>query len=189
MDYLAICTIAVALAMDAFSVCISSGAIIKTPDAHHYFRLGFHFGLFQFMMPVIGYMGGSLLETYIEPIDHWIAMGLLSFIGLKMLKDAFSKDKVDQKRDINRDPSRGLNLIMLSIATSIDALAVGISLGILDRPIIVPSIIIGIICAAFSLLGLYLGKRAASYLGKKAEALGGVMLIIIGIKILFEHLA
>ncbi|HOW81447.1 MAG TPA: manganese efflux pump MntP family protein [Spirochaetota bacterium] len=184
MDYYSIIIIAVALAMDAFSVSISAGAAIGNPGPRHYFRLAFHFGLFQFMMPVIGYLGGMYLEGFIRDFDHWIAGALLWIIGGKMLKESFGSDE----KKFETDPSRGISLIMLSVATSIDALAVGISIGVLNNPILVPSVIIGIVCSIFSAVGVALGKKAADIFGKKAEAVGGVMLIIIGIKILFEHL-
>ena len=185
MDYVSILIIAVALAMDAFSVSISAGAAIGNPGVRHYFRLAFHFGLFQFMMPVLGYFGGLYLEGFIKDFDHWIAAGLLVIIGGKMLKESFG----DEEKKFDKDPSRGLSLVMLSVATSIDALAVGISIGVLSKPIIIPSVIIGIVCSIFSAAGVALGKKAADIFGSKAEAAGGVMLIIIGIKILFEHLA
>lgn len=185
MDFVSIFVIAAALAMDAFSVSISAGMIIKRPGPRHYFRLAFHFGLFQFLMPIIGYFGGNYLEHYIKHYDHWIAFGLLSLLGIKMIKDAFSEDNEEPG---TRDPSRGLSLIVLSIATSIDALAVGLSFGLLDQPVLFPSIIIGVTCSVFSIAGITIGTKAAALVGKKAEAVGGIMLIIIGIKILIEHL-
>ena len=186
MDLLAIFTVAVALAMDAFSVSISAGMIIKTPGFRHYFRLSFHFGFFQFMMPLIGYFFGSYLESYIKDYDHWLAFGLLAFIGLKMIREAFSKQKdVSVKR---KDPSRGFNLILLAVATSIDALTVGLSLGVLNQPVLFPGIIIGITCSLFSVAGVFIGQKAGNVFGRKAEAIGGIMLLIIGIKILYEHL-
>lgn len=184
MDLLSVVLIAIALAMDAFSVSISAGMIIKNPDLRHYFRLSFHFGLFQFMMPVIGYLAGAYIENYIKDYDHWIAFGLLLFIGIKMIMESFSKKEKDESR---KDPSKGLRLIVLAIATSIDALAVGLSIGVLNRPIVLPSIIIGIVCSLFSVIGITIGKKL-SQANKKAEIIGGILLIIIGIKILTEHL-
>ncbi|MBN2041829.1 MAG: manganese efflux pump [Spirochaetes bacterium] len=183
MDFLSVIIIAIALAMDAFSVSISAGMIIKNPDFRQYFRLSFHFGLFQFMMPVIGYFIGAYVEDYIKDYDHWIAFGLLFFIGSRMIYEAFSK-KAEESR---KDPSRGIRLIVLAVATSIDALAVGLSIGVLNRPILLPGIIIGVICSLFSITGITIGKNL-SKVSNKAEILGGILLIIIGIKILFEHL-
>lgn len=185
MDLVEILIIAVALAMDAFSVCISCGMIIAEPDLRHYFRLSFHFGLFQFMMPIIGYFGGLYLETYIKSFDHWIAFGLLLFIGLKMIYEAFFHK--EETCEPARDPSRGWPLIVLAVATSIDALAVGLSLGVLGRPILVPSVIIGVVCALFSIIGISIGRRVGALVGKRAEAAGGLMLVAIGIKIVIEH--
>jgi len=174
MDLISIFTVAVALAMDAFSVSISAGMIIKKPDFGHYFRLSFHFGLFQFVMPLIGYFFGSYLERYIRDYDHWIAFGLLAFIGLKMIREAFSK-KEDTSVE-RKDPYRGLNLVLLAVATSIDALTVGLSLGVLNQPVLFPGIVIGVTCSLFSIAGVFIGKKAGSLFGRKAEALGGIML-------------
>jgi manganese efflux pump family protein len=189
MDLLSIIVVAVALAMDAFSVCVSCGMIIARPGFGHYFRLAFHFGLFQFMMPIIGFFGGMYLESYIKAYDHWIAFALLLFIGLKMVREAFRKESPDCPAGERKDPSRGWSLIVLAVATSIDALAVGLSIGVLNRPILLPSVIIGVVCALFSVIGVALGNRAGSLVGKRAEAIGGLMLVGIGIKILIEHMA
>ncbi|OHD67931.1 MAG: hypothetical protein A2W19_06700 [Spirochaetes bacterium RBG_16_49_21] len=186
MDMISIFIIAVALAMDAFSVCISCGMIIPDPGFRHYFRLAFHFGLFQFMMPVIGYFGGIYLGSYIESYDHWIAFGILVFIGLKMIREAGARKK-DEQNACPNDPTRGWSLLLFAVATSIDALAVGLSLGILNRPILLPSAVIGVVCASFSIIGIAIGNRVGSLAGKRAEAVGGVMLIAIGIKIVVEH--
>ena len=185
MDLLSVIIIAIALAMDAFSVSISAGMIIKNPDFRQYFRLSFHFGLFQFIMPVTGFFAGAYIEDYIKDYDHWIAFGLLLFIGAKMIKEAFSQSKDDT---IQKDPSKGISLIILSVATSIDALAVGLSIGVLDRPIILPSIIIGVVCSLFSITGITIGKKLSS-VNRKAEIIGGILLVIIGIKILIEHIS
>ncbi len=187
MDLLSIIVVAVALAMDAFSVSISCGIVIAAPDFRQYFRLAFHFGLFQFMMPIIGYFCGKYLEGYIKTFDHWIAFGLLLFIGLKMIHEALSREEESCRRV--KDPSRGWSLIVLAVATSIDALAVGLSLGVLGRPILFPSVIIGVVCTLFSVIGISIGRRVGPLVGKRAEAVGGVMLVAIGVKILIEHLA
>ncbi len=137
------------------------------------------------MMPVIGYLFSTQLKYYVSVYTHWIAFSILLVIGLKMLKDAFSKE--NDTKD-NPDPSRGMSLVILSLATSIDALAVGFSIGLQDQSILYPSIIIGLICSLFSIIGVFIGKKASTLLGKKAEAIGGILLISIGIKILIEHL-
>jgi putative Mn2+ efflux pump MntP len=186
MKPLTIILIAVALAMDAFSVCVSCGMIIIKPRYRHYFRLAFHFGLFQFMMPIIGYYIGMHLGSLIAGFDHWVAFGLLLVIGIKMIRESFaSKPAKDLAK---KDPSRGFTLVSLAVATSIDALAVGISIGMLSGPIMLPSLIIGIVCGMFSIAGIAIGNRMGPLFGKRAEAVGGIMLIGIGIKILAEHL-
>ncbi|MBP7586025.1 MAG: manganese efflux pump [Spirochaetes bacterium] len=185
--FLEIIIIAIGLAMDAFSVSISAGMAVKKPDAGHYFRLSFHFGLFQFLMPVIGYFAGVYIERYIRDYDHWLAFTLLVFIGVRMIYAALFGDEESVQIE-ERDPSRGWSLVVLSVATSIDALAVGLSLGVLGRAIFVPSVIIGVTCALFSLAGVYIGRRAGALVGRRAEALGGAMLVLIGLKILADHM-
>ena len=187
MDLLVIAMIAVSLAMDAFSVCVAAGVKISTPNYRHYFRLSFHFGLFQFLMPVAGYYSGVLVAELISSYDHWIALVLLSFIGIKMIRESFTKNDDDDKAG-QSDPSRGLTLILLSIATSIDAAAVGFSFAALEIPVLIPAVFIGIICLLLSAAGLYLGSKIGSRTGVWAERFGGVILIFIGFKILFEHL-
>lgn len=182
-DIISVVAIAIGLAMDAFSVSIVAGITIEKPDIGHYARLSFHFGFFQFMMPLIGYAAGISVYTLIKNYDHWVAMIILTIIGVRMIWESFSTEE----HNTNKDPSRGLTLILLSVATSIDALAVGLSLGVLQKPILLPSVIIGVVCALFSVMGIYLGKRVGALLGKRAERIGGVILIIIGIKIVFDH--
>lgn len=171
------------LALDAFAVSLSTGALIKTRTWRDYFRIPFHFGLFQFLMPIIGWYLGSTIEPLIAEIDHWIAFLMLAIIGGKMIKAAFSKEKEVQ----SSDPSRGISLIILSIATSIDALAVGFSLALLRYNIWYPSILIGIITAVLSLIGLFAGNRLGNKFGNIVEVFGGVILISIGIKIVLTH--
>ncbi len=187
MDDLTILGIAVSLAMDAFSVSIIAGVVIDKPDFRHYFRLAFHFGLFQFFMPIIGYAGGVMLEKVVGMYDHWIALILLSIVGIKMIRESFSRDSGEERKNA-RDPSRGASLILLSIATSIDAIAIGFSFGMMNAPILYPSVIIGVTCALFSVLGILIGKKAGKYLGRWVERAGGIILISIGFKILYEHL-
>ncbi len=185
MGFIEMAGIALSLTMDAFSVCVAAGVKIRKPAFRHYFRMAFHFGLFQFMMPIIGYYGGVLLQDYISRYDHWVAFTLLSIIGLKMIWETLGHKDEDRNQS---DPSRGKTLIMLSIATSIDAAAVGFSFALLKIPILVPSIIIGLVCMSFSALGIFLGRMIGSMIGIWAERLGGVTLIAIGVKILADHL-
>lgn len=182
----AIVFIAIGLAMDAFSVCIVSGVKIRKPNTWHYFRLSFHFGFFQFLMPIAGYYSGVFVESIISHYDHWIAFILLSLIGIKMIWESKDQDSTEDE-DNHKDPSRGISLITLSIATSIDAAAVGFSFAALQIPIFMPAVIIGFVCIAFSAAGLFIGNRIGLFVGSWAERLGGFVLIMIGLKILIEH--
>jgi putative Mn2+ efflux pump MntP len=184
VDLIAILFIALGLAMDAFAVSITSGFTTKQLKVNHAFRLAAFFGLFQAIMPVIGWLAGFGLRDFISGIDHWIAFGLLSIIGVKMILES-TKMSPDKKID----PLNIYVLLMLSIATSIDALAVGLTLSVLNISIITPAIIIGIITFLLSFIGVFIGDRFGHFFENKIEALGGLILIGIGIKILIEHLA
>ncbi len=183
MNYTIIIIIAFALALDAFAVALAAGASLGRADKHQLFRLSFNFGLFQFLMPVIGWIGGVQIEKIISSFDHWIAFILLGFIGGKMIFESFRKAEASFKKDI----TKGSSLIALSIATSIDALAVGLSLAVINVPIIIPSIIIGIVASVMTLIGMLLGGKFSMKFGKKMELIGGIVLIIIGLKILIDH--
>lgn len=187
MNLLTITGIAVALAMDAFAVSVAVGIQLKTIDFRQFFRLSFHFGLFQALMPIIGWSAGLSIRSLIEAWDHWVAFGLLAMVGGNMVREAFKKN--DDDKPETRDATRGLTMVMLSIATSIDALAVGFSLSIINEPIIFPAIVIGIVALIFTIVGMNLGKVASesSKLKPYAEFLGGVVLLGIGLHILYEH--
>lgn len=186
MQLFNITAIAVALAMDAFAVSIAAGVTLKQISFRQNFRLAWHFGLFQAMMPVLGWSAGLYIRAWIENYDHWVAFILLVFVAQGMLRAAFEKEKIEEKR---KDPTRGITLIMLSIATSIDALAVGLSLSMLEISIWTPAIIIGLVAGAFTTVGIHLGKKigTAKLLGRYAEIAGGCVLLLIGINILREH--
>jgi manganese efflux pump family protein len=178
--------IAVGLAMDAFAVSIGAGLTLKTVDARQTFRLAWHFGLFQALMPVLGWLAGRSFARWITPVDHWIAFGLLGVIGGKMIYEAFKDDDREEPR--RSDPTKGWSLVLLSVATSIDALAVGLSLALLGVSIWWPAIVIGLVAGAFTTVGMQLGKRFGALLGRRMEVVGGVILIAIGVQILVEHL-
>ncbi|MGC9325578.1 MAG: manganese efflux pump MntP family protein [Desulfomonilia bacterium] len=184
MDLFTIVFIAIGLAMDAFAVSITSGATMGKLGIRHAFRIALFFGGFQALMPVIGYLSGLSVRHYLEEIDHWIAFGLLLGIGCKMIYESVFLDDAEKKPD----PTNLIVLIGLSVATSIDALAVGISLSLIKIEIIVPAVIIGLITFSLSLLGIYLGKQLGHLFERKIEVLGGLILIGIGVKILLEHL-
>ncbi|MGL1932372.1 MAG: manganese efflux pump MntP family protein [Desulfotalea sp.] len=180
--------LAIALAMDAFAVSISVGISLRKISFRQGFRLSFHFGLFQALMPIIGWIFGNSISIFTESYAHWIAFFLLAIVGTNMIREAFSNDENETDK---KDPTRGTNLIVLSIATSIDALAVGLSLSMLDLSIVWPAIIIGIVASCFTLVGMHLGKKISEL--KKtatyAEILGGIVLWAIGLNILFEKYA
>ncbi|HPZ07826.1 MAG TPA: manganese efflux pump MntP family protein [Candidatus Eremiobacteraeota bacterium] len=184
MDLFSLLFIAFALAMDAFAVAISTGIILKQITFRQFFRLSFHFGFFQFLMPVIGWLAGLTVQEIIRSYDHWIAFLLLLFIGIKMIYEAFHEEYEDK----NPDPTKGLNLVVLSVATSIDALAVGFSLALLRIDIWFPSLLIGIVAMIMTFLGMNLGKKVGLFFGKRISIMGGIILCIIGIKILISHI-
>lgn len=184
MDLISIFFLAIALGMDAFAVAISAGIILKKVTFRQFFRLSFHFGLFQFLMPVIGWLAGLSVQKFIQHYDHWIAFVLLAFIGGKMIYESFQKEEEENKND----PTKGASLVILSIATSIDALAVGFSLALLRISIWFPGIVIGIVAMVMTLLGMFIGKGAGLLFGKRVSVMGGIILLVIGIKILIEHM-
>lgn len=185
MDFLTLFGIAVALAMDAFAVALGTGMKLATLTGRHLFRLGFHFGLFQALMPIIGWLAGLTVQKQVAAWDHWIAFGLLAFVGGKMLKEAFAKE--DDRAEAS-DPTRGLSLVILSVATSIDALAVGFTLSMLGVSIWTPALVIGLVAGVLTVVGMLLGRRAGDHWGPRVEIVGGLILIGIGVKILMEHL-
>ncbi len=137
------------------------------------------------MMPVLGWLAGSSIASLIGAFDHWVAFGLLAFVGGRMVRSGFDPDA---EAEIGQDPSRGRTLVMLAVATSIDAFAVGLGLAMLQINIIYPSIIIGVVTASLSLLGLALGTRLGEMFGKGMEIIGGLVLIAIGLRVLISHL-
>jgi putative Mn2+ efflux pump MntP len=178
--------IAVALAMDAFAVSVAAGVTLKSVSTRQTFRMAWHFGLFQAMMPVIGWGAGLTVRQYIEAYDHWIAFVLLAFVAQGMLRSAFAAEKAENSC---KDPTRGMTMVMLAVATSIDALAVGLSLSLINISIWTPALIIGVVAGAFTTLGMHLGKMIGCLpqLSRWAELTGGIVLLAIGVNILREH--
>jgi len=182
MDIFSLVLISVGLAMDATAVSMTYGAMIKEDRAYHALRFASSFGIFQVIMPCIGWAAGTSISKFIAGFDHWIAFGLLVFIGCKMIYEASVIEAGE------RSPAVPLNtLLMLSLATSIDALAVGLSFALLNVNIISPVIMIGVVTFAMSLAGFVIGKRVGSLFENNMEKAAGVILILIGIKILMEH--
>ena len=184
MDFLTIVFIAVGLAMDALAVSLGIGTGQYACETRPQFRLWFHFGLSQALMPVLGWLGGLSVQAYIADFDHWVAFVLLAFVGGRMIRSGISDG--DDVQDC--DPSRGSMLVLLSIAVSIDALAVGFSLAAMRVSIFYPAVVIGLVTATLSAIGLRLGGRLGQTFGKRMEIIGGVILIAIGLRILISHL-
>lgn len=184
MSLLEIFLIALGLAMDAFAVCLCAGTTGFINGPRPVFRLAFHFGLFQALMPALGWLVGVGVERYISAFDHWVAFGLLAFVGVRMVRSGLDVD--DDGPCV--DPSRGGTLVMLAIATSIDAFAVGLSFAVLRVSIVWPVIIIGLVAALMSILGIYLGNRLGQTFGKRMEVIGGLILVIIGIRVVISHM-
>ena len=185
MDYIILILIAVALAMDAFAVSISCGIIIKDVKLKHALKIALFTGFFQGFFTFLGWLGGIYIAHLISNIDHWIAFVLLVVIGTKMIYESI---KIDSDEDKKFNPLKFSVLILLGIATSIDALAIGLSFALLNVSILVPVILIGIMAFGFSVLGVLIGKKAGQVFGNKVEIIGGFILIGIGVNILISHL-
>ena len=184
MHILDVLLVAVGLAMDACVVSAGAGASGRSTGHRASFRLGFHFGLFQFLMPILGWFAGSAIASTIASVDHWIAFAVLAVVGARMIKGGLDSGEESS----SGDPSKGWSLILLSIATSIDALAVGFSLAMIGVEIWFPAVVIGLVTAAMSVMGLHLGARLGSRFGSRMEVVGGVILILVGVRIVIEHL-
>jgi len=186
MNNYSILLIALALAVDAFAVAVTTGIILPKVNFRHTFRLAWHFGLFQGGMAVLGWAGGITFRALIESFDHWLAFFILALVGGRMIHQALNNDGESKALT---DPTRGFSLILLSVATSIDALAVGLSFAFIQVSIWMPALIIGVVASLLTAVGLHLGRmiRYADRLGTAAEIGGGLVLIVIGITILFDH--
>ena len=183
MDLVTIIVIAVGLAMDAFAVSIVSGSVYQQLHVRHALRMAVFFGGFQAVMPLIGSLAGMSVKDYIADYDHWVAFGLLAAVGGKMIYESFKIESAEK----NFDPSNLLVLLVLALATSIDALAIGITLSLIVSSITVAVIIIGLVTFVLSYLGVFIGKRFGHFFEDKIEAVGGIILIGLGVKIVLEH--
>jgi putative Mn2+ efflux pump MntP len=184
MEVITIIVIAVGLAMDAFAVSIVSGSVYRQLHVKHALRMAVFFGGFQALMPLIGSLAGLSAKDYIANYDHWVAFGILGAVGGKMIYESFKIKSVEE----NFDPANIIVLLVLSVATSIDALAVGLTLSLITRSIAGAVTVIGLITFFLSYLGVLIGKRFGHFFENKIEILGGLILIGLGIKILIEHL-
>lgn len=185
MPFWTIFLIAIGLAMDCFAVSLGVGTAGTAIGPRPTFRLFFHFGLFQGGMTILGWLAGKTVVTYISAFDHWLAFGLLVFVGVRMIRSGLRKDG---EVPALADPSRGMTLVMLSVATSIDALAVGLSLAFLEVNVFWSAFVIGSVSAALSFAGLMLGNQLGIRFGKTMETIGGLILIGIGLRVLITHL-
>lgn len=185
MPFWTIFLIAIGLAMDCFAVSLGVGTAGTASGPRPTFRLFFHFGLFQAGMTLLGWLAGKTIVSYIAGVDHWAAFALLLFVGVRMLRGGLRREGETPSIP---DPSRGMTLVMLSIATSIDALAVGLSLALLSVNVYWAALMIGGVSAVLSLLGLQLGNQLGMRFGKSMEVVGGIILVGIGLRVLLTHL-
>lgn len=184
MDVWALLLIAVGLAMDSFSVSITSGLSLKSPRIRDGLKIGAFFGFFQAFMPILGWLGALTLIDLISDYDHWAAFFMLLLIGFKMIRESAA----GEKGGLRINMLTWLVMLGLSVATSIDALAVGATLAFLHVKILTPVVLFGVVTFLLSFAGMYLGNRIGKILGRKIEGLGGALLILIAVMILLEHL-
>jgi len=186
MSLVMVLGLAVALAMDCFAVSMGLACGTKGLTGRQTVRMAFYFGGFQFGMPVLGWTAGESVVRFMKGIDHWIAFGLLLAVGGKMLYEAFNLS--EEEKACRPDQTRGARLLLLSVATSIDALAVGLSLGVIKTGILYPASVIGAVCFIMTIVGARLGPVVGRAVGKRAELLGGLILVGIGLRVLYDHL-
>lgn len=182
MGIIELLIIAIGLSMDAFAVSVGKGISTQNIKLRHYLSVGLWFGGFQALMPMIGYLLGATFTTVVSDFDHWVAFFLLGIIGCNMIRDSFSKEE-----DKQNDSFSFRVMLMLAIATSIDALAVGVSFAFLHVELWIAVALIGLVTFLFSAIGLKIGKVFGDKYKSKAEFTGGVILLLIGVKILVEH--
>jgi len=186
MDIWILLAVAVSLAMDCFAVSLGIGSSPLPTTSRRVWRLAWHFGFFQFLMACLGWLLGSTIVNFISGFDHWIAFGLLAWVGVRMIREGFSDEKEQQS---TQDPSKGKLLVMLSLATSLDALAVGLSMALLKVNILVAGLVIGVVSFLLSVVGLLVGNKLSETFGKRMEVVGGLVLLLIGLRIVVTHLA
>ena len=184
MELLTILFIAIGLAMDAFAVSVATGAAERNLHIKHTLRIAIFFGAFQAIMPLIGWLAGESFSEVIKPYDHWVALVLLAGVGGKMIYESFKLEESDGASDA----TKLLVVFTLAVATSIDALAVGMTLSMITNSIFMAVSVIGVVTFILSLIGTRIGMKAGHFCENKIEMVGGVILILIGLKILVEHL-
>lgn len=182
-EFISVFLIAVSLSADCFAVALGFAITRRTLHLLQTLRIALSFGFFQFLMSVLGWLGGRTVTSIIQKYDHWVAFGLLTLVGGKIIGESFHREKGHQGEEV----SKGILLITMSVATSIDALAVGLSFALLKMNILLSSLIIGVTAFAITATGFLISRRVSEILGKQARLTGGLILIAIGIRILVEH--
>lgn len=182
--FLEIMAIGLALAMDAFAVSVASGIAIKNMRIHHAVTIAGWFGGFQALMPVLGWLIGCTARQWVAGVDHWVVFALLAFLGCKMIYEAFRIREVEEPAN----PLKPVVLLSLAVATSIDALGVGVSFAMLGTAILLPAVMIGAVTFLVCFAGVYVGERGRHLFESKIEVVGGLILIGIGVKVLLDHL-
>ncbi len=184
MELITITLISIGLAMDALAVCLGIGTAEQIPTLRGKIRLAAHFGIFQSGMTALGWLAGGTIVLYVNSFDHWIAFALLGYVGINLIRAGFNKDG----QAFEQDPSTGKVLVILSLATSIDAFAVGLSIAIIKVPVLLSVIAIGVVTFLLSALGLFAGAKLGETFGKRMEIFGGLILLGIGIRVVLTHL-
>jgi len=185
LDFLSVFLIAIGLSADCFAVALGISFSCGGLPFHQVFRVPLAFGLFQAAMTTLGWLAGRTIEELISSYDHWVAFGLLAFVGIRMIWESFHSGESRRK---NIDITKGMVLLMLSFATSIDALAVGLTFGLVKIGITLASLTIGLVAFVITGVGFLLGRKLSSIMGRRAEIVGGAVLIAIGLRILLEHI-
>lgn len=185
LDFVSVLLIALGLSADCFVVAVGGCISTKAPLTSQMLRTSSAFGLSQALMPVFGWLAGRTVVDLIAAYDHWIAFALLGAVGGRMIWESFRPSNSQRN---NIDITRGLTLFALSVATSIDALAVGLSFAFIEVNIALASLTIGVVAFAVTMIGFLLGRKSGRLLGKRAEAIGGIVLIAIGLRILVSHI-
>lgn len=185
MEFLSILAIALGLSADCFAVAVSGSIARRDHSRVDILRVSLSFGLFQALMPALGWLAGRTVVSYVANYDHWLAFILLAFIGGKMLWESFHSSSDDTKKT---NITKGIPLLVLSIATSIDALAVGLSFAFLKVDMVVACLTIGMVAFIITVVGFIIGRKSSKIIGKRAELIGAIILIGIGLRILLSHL-
>jgi len=187
MEFVTVALVGLGLAMDALAVSVATGSVYRQMQVRHAVRMAVFFGAFQAGMPLVGYAVGTALRTTLAAVDHWVAFGLLGIVGAKMIYEAVQIERAEAGSAAG-DPASLRVVLALSIATSLDALAVGVTLSLITEHVVAAAVLIGVITFGVSYLGCSLGRRLGHFFEKKIEVVGGLILIGIGLKILVEHL-